>query len=83
MNDYGGHRYTISEDKDPDISWEDYKHPEYSGNGLAVFFVVNKVAKVDLLKNVKRVRKECLCQNFDLIFVMKEQILIEGKNLII
>ena len=23
MNGYGGHRYTLSEDKDPDISWED------------------------------------------------------------
>ena len=29
MNGYGGHRYTISEDKDPDISWEEFKHAKY------------------------------------------------------
>ena len=38
QNGYGGHRYTISEDKDPDISWEDFKHEKYPGSGLAVFF---------------------------------------------
>ena len=41
-NGYGGHRYTISEDKEPDISWEKFKHPKYSGNGLAVFLSVIK-----------------------------------------
>ena len=45
MNGYGGHRYTISEDKEPYISWEDFKHEKYPGSGLAVFFVGNQVAK--------------------------------------
>ena len=47
MNGYGGHLYTVSEykDKDSNISWEDYRHPQYSGSGLAVFFVDNQLAK--------------------------------------
>ena len=60
MNGYGGHRYTLSEDKDPDISWEDFKHPEYSGNGLAVFFVGNQVAKGTPIKDRKKGQKRML-----------------------
>ena len=60
MNGYGGHRYTISEDKDPEISWEDYKHPKYSGNGLAIFFVGNQVAKGTPVEERKKGQKRML-----------------------
>ena len=60
MNGYGGHRYTISEDKDPDISWEKFKHPKYSGNGLAVFFVGNQVAKGTPVEERKKGQKRML-----------------------
>ena len=52
QNGYGGHRYTLSEDKDPDISWEDFKHEKYPGSGLAVFFVGNQVAKSTPIKDL-------------------------------
>ncbi len=60
MNGYGGHRYTISEDKDPNISWEDFKHAKYPGNGLAVFFVGNQVAKGTPVKERKKGHKRML-----------------------
>ena len=60
MNGYGGHRYTISEDKDPDISWEDFKHGKYSGSGLAVFFVGNQVAKGTPVEKRKKGQKRML-----------------------
>ena len=60
MNGYGGHRYTISEDKDPDISWEDFKHGKYSGSGLAVFFVGNQVAKGTSVEERKKGEKRML-----------------------
>ena len=60
MNGYGGHIYTISEDKDPNISWKDYKHPKYSGNGLAVFFVGNQVAKGTPIEKRKKGQKRML-----------------------
>ena len=60
MNGYGGHRYTISEDKDPDISWEDFKHGKYSGGGLAVFFVGNQVAKGTPVEERKKGQKRML-----------------------
>jgi hypothetical protein len=60
MNGYGGHRYFISEDKDPNISWEDFKHPKYSGNGLAVFFVGNQLAKSTPIKDRKKGQKRML-----------------------
>ena len=60
MNGYGGHRYTISEDKDPDISWEDFKHEKYPGSGLAVFFVGNQIAKGTPVKERKKGQKRML-----------------------
>ena len=60
MNGYGGHRYTISEDKDPDISWEDFKHSKYPGSGLAVFFVGNQVAKGTPIEERKKGQKRML-----------------------
>ena len=60
MNGYGGHRYTISEDKDPDISWEDFKHSKYPGSGLAVFFVGNQVAKGTPVEERKKGQKRML-----------------------
>ena len=60
QNGYGGHRYTISEDKDPDISWEDFKHEKYPGSGLAVFFVGNQVAKGTPVKDRKKGQKRML-----------------------
>ena len=60
MNGYGGHRYTLSEDKDPDISWENFKHAKYPGSGLAVFFAGNQVAKVTPVKERKKVQKRIL-----------------------
>ena len=60
QNGYGGHRYTISEDKDPDISWEDFKHGKYSGSGLAVFFVGNQVAKGTPVEERKKGQKRML-----------------------
>ena len=60
MNGYGGHRYTISEDKDPDISWEDFKHEKYPGSGLAVFFVGNQVAKGTPVEERKKGQKRML-----------------------
>ena len=60
MNGYGGHRYTISEDKEPDISWEDLKHSKYPGNGLAVFFVGNQVAKGTPIEERKKGQKRML-----------------------
>ena len=59
-NGYGGHRYTLSEDKDPDISWEDFKHAKYPGSGLAVFFVGNQVAKGTPVKERKKGQKRML-----------------------
>ena len=44
-NGYRGHRYNHSEDKEPDITCEDFKHTKYPGSGLAIFFVGNQVAK--------------------------------------
>ena len=60
MNGYGGHRYTISEDKNPDISWEDFKHSKYPGSGLAVFFVGNQVAKGTPVEERKKGQKRIL-----------------------
>ena len=60
MNGYGGHRYTISEDKNPDISWEDFKHSKYPGSGLAVFFVGNQLAKSTPIKERKEGDKRIL-----------------------
>ena len=60
MNGYGGHRYTISEDKEPDISWEEFKFPKYSGSGLAVFFVGNQVAKGTPVEERKKGQKRML-----------------------
>ena len=60
MNGYGGHRYTISEDKEPDISWEDFKHEKYPGSGLAVFFVGNQVAKGTPVEERKKGQKRML-----------------------
>ena len=63
MNGYGGHRYTVSEyreDIDPAISWEDYQHPKYSGDGLAVFFVGNQLAKSTPIKKRKNGQKRLL-----------------------
>ena len=60
MNGYGGHRYTISEDKDPDIPWKDFKHGKYSGSGLAVFFVGNQVAKGTPVEDRKKGQKRML-----------------------
>ena len=60
MNGYGGHRYTLSEDKDPNISWEDFKHEKYPGSGLAVFFVGNQVAKGTPIKDRKKGQKRML-----------------------
>ena len=60
MNGYGGHRYTISEDKDPDISWENFKHEKYPGSGLAVFFVGNQVAKGTPVEERKKGQKRML-----------------------
>ena len=60
QNGYGGHRYTISEDKDPDISWEDFKHQKYPGHGLAVFFVGNQVAKGTPVEERKKGQKRML-----------------------
>ena len=60
MNGYVGHRYTISEDKDPDISWEDFKRGKYSCSGLAVFFAGNQVAKVTPVEERKKVQKRML-----------------------
>ena len=60
MNGYGGHRYTLSEDKDPDISWEDFKHEKYPGSGLAVFFVGNQVAKGTPVEERKKGQKRML-----------------------
>ena len=60
QNGYGGHRYTISEDKDPSISWEDFKHQKYPGNGLAVFFVGNQVAKGTPVEERKKGQKRML-----------------------
>tara|TARA_B100001175_G_C19291232_1_gene533622 strand:- start:99 stop:611 length:513 start_codon:yes stop_codon:yes gene_type:complete len=60
QNGYGGHRYTISEDKDPDISWEDFKHEKYPGSGLAVFFVGNQVAKGTPVEERKKGQKRML-----------------------
>ena len=62
MNGYGGHRYTVSEytDKDSNISWEDYQHPQYSGSGLAVFFVGNQLAKSTPIKERKEGDKRML-----------------------
>ncbi len=60
MNGYGGHRYTISEDKDPDISWVNFKHGKYSGSGLAVFFVGNQVAKGTPVEERKKGQKRML-----------------------
>ena len=60
QNGYGGHRYTISEDKDPDISWEDFKHAKYPGSGLAVFFVGNQVAKGTPVEERKKGQKRML-----------------------
>ena len=60
QNGYGGHRYTLSEDKDPDIKWEDFKHSKYAGNGLAVFFVGNQVAKGTPVKERKKGQKRML-----------------------
>ena len=60
QNGYGGHRYTISEDKDPDISWEDFKHEKYPGNGPAVFFVGNQVAKGTPVEERKKGQKRML-----------------------
>ena len=59
-NGYGGHRYTISEDKDPDISWEDFKHDKYPGSGLAVFFVGNQLAKSTPIEERKKGQKRML-----------------------
>ena len=60
MNGYGGHRYTLSEDKEPDISWEDFKHEKYPGHGLAVFFVGNQVAKGTPVEERKKGQKRML-----------------------
>ena len=60
MNGYGGHRYTLSEDKDPDISWEDFKHEKYPGSGWAVFFVGNQVAKGTPVEERKKGQKRML-----------------------
>ena len=60
MNGYGGHRYTLSEDKDPDISWENFKHSNYPGSGLAVFFVGNQVAKGTPVEERKKGQKRML-----------------------
>ena len=60
MNGYGGHRYTISEDKDPDISQEDFKNSKYPGSGLAVFFVGNQVAKSTPVEERKKGQKRML-----------------------
>ena len=60
MNGYGGHRYTLSEDKDPDISWENFKYAKYPGTGLAVFFVGNQVAKSTPIKDRKKGQKRML-----------------------
>ena len=60
MNGYGGHRYTLSEDKEPDLSWEDFKHAKYPGSGLAVFFVGNQVAKGTPIKDRKKGQKRML-----------------------
>ena len=60
QNGYGGHRYTISEDKDPDISWEDFKHEKYPGSGWAVFFVGNQVAKGTPVEERKKGQKRML-----------------------
>ena len=60
QNGYGGHRYTISEDKDPDISWEDFKHAKYPVSGLAVFFVGNQVAKGTPVEERKKGQKRML-----------------------
>ena len=60
QNGYGGHRYTISEDKDPDISWEDFKHEKYPGSGVAVFFVGNQVAKGTPIEERKKGPKRML-----------------------
>ena len=60
MNGYGGHRYTLSEDKDPDISWEDFKHAKYPVSGLAVFFVGNQVAKGTPVEERKKGQKRML-----------------------
>ncbi len=60
QNGYGGHRYTISEDKDPNISWKDFKHDKYPGSGLAVFFVGNQVAKGTPVKDRKKGQKRML-----------------------
>ena len=60
QNGYGGHRYTISEDKDPDISWEDFKHEKYPGSGLAVFFVGNQLAKSTPIEERKKGQKRML-----------------------
>ena len=60
MNGYGGHRYNLSEDKEPDISWEDFKHGKYSGGGLAVFFVGNQVAKGTPVEERKTGQKRML-----------------------
>ena len=60
MNGYGGHRYTLSEDKEPDISWKDFKHSKYPGSGLAVFFVGNQVAKGTPVEERKKGQKRML-----------------------
>ena len=62
MNGYGGHLYTVSEykDKDSNISWEDYQHPQYSGSGLAVFFVGNQLAKATPINERKEGDKRML-----------------------
>ena len=60
QNGYGGHRYTLSEDKDPNISWEDFKHEKYPGSGLAVFFVGNQVAKSTPVEERKKGQKRML-----------------------
>ena len=60
QNGYGGHRYTISEDKDPNISWVNFKHGKYSGSGLAVFFVGNQVAKGTPIEERKKGQKRML-----------------------
>ncbi len=60
MNGYGGHRYTLSEDKEPNNSWEDFKHEKYPGSGLAVFFVGNQVAKGTPVEDRKKGQKRML-----------------------
>ncbi len=60
QNGYGGHRYTLSEDKDPDISWENFKHEKYPGNGPAVFFVGNQLAKGTPIKKRKKGQQRLL-----------------------